>query len=461
MKPRSELGTITRHAASVLVGQLAVMAFGVTDTIVAGRHSEAALAALAVGSAFYISVYVALNGVMQALLPIYAEFHGAGKPAEVGRTFHQSIYLSAVAVVLGMAVMLNPGPLLRWAQVPLDMQAEVQAYLAVLAAGLAPSLLFRLYSTLNQALGRPMLVTWLQIGSLAVKLPLSIWLVGGGAGVPAMGAVGCAWATFAVNYLMLAVALLMLRSDLYRPYRIWSPMKPPQWRQILGFARLGLPGGMAYLVEVTSFTLISLFVARLGNIATASHQIAANVTGLLYMVPLSMGIACSARVSYWIGAGQPLRARQLTLMSLRLNLLLGLILGASLFMLRVPLAHLYSSNDAVAALAAELLLWVAIYHVADASQASSSFLLRSYRVTLVPLAIYGIFLWGLGLLGGYELSYSGLGPVAAMQSPVGFWLAGAIALIVVAAMFALLLLQASARALQPSHRLDAHGRQED
>jgi MATE family multidrug resistance protein len=148
-------------------------------------------------------------------------------------------------------------------------------------------------------------------------------------------------------------------------------------------------------------------------------------------------------------------------MSLRLNLLLGLILGTGLFMLRVPLAHLYSSNDAVAALAAELLLWVAIYHVADASQASSSFLLRSYRVTLVPLAIYGVFLWGLGLLGGYELSYSGLGPVAAMQSPVGFWLAGAMALILVAVMFALLLLQASARALQPSHRLDANGRQED
>jgi MATE family multidrug resistance protein len=179
------------------------------------------------------------------------------------------------------------------------------------------------------------------------------------------------------------------------------------------------------------------------------------------MVPLSMGIACSARVSFWIGAGQPLRARQLTLMSLRLNLLMGLVLGTALLVLRVPLAHLYSSHDAVAALAAELLLWVAIYHVADASQASSSFLLRSYRVTLLPLAIYGVVLWGLGLLGGYELSYSGLGPVPAMRSPVGFWLAGAGALVLVAVLFALLLLQASARALQPSNRFDARGRKDD
>ena len=47
----SEVRVITRHATTVLVGQLAVMAFGVADTIVAGRYSEAALAALSVGAA--------------------------------------------------------------------------------------------------------------------------------------------------------------------------------------------------------------------------------------------------------------------------------------------------------------------------------------------------------------------------------------------------------------------------
>ena len=50
-KVETETGTIARHAGTVLVGQLAVMAFGVTDTIVAGRFSDRALAALSVGSA--------------------------------------------------------------------------------------------------------------------------------------------------------------------------------------------------------------------------------------------------------------------------------------------------------------------------------------------------------------------------------------------------------------------------
>ena len=46
----SELSTITRHALTVLAGQLAVMAFGVTDTIVAGRHSQESLAALSIAA---------------------------------------------------------------------------------------------------------------------------------------------------------------------------------------------------------------------------------------------------------------------------------------------------------------------------------------------------------------------------------------------------------------------------
>ena len=62
-----ELQLILRHAGTVLLGQLAVMAFGVADTVIAGRYSDTALAALSVGSAIYISVYVGLIGVIQAL----------------------------------------------------------------------------------------------------------------------------------------------------------------------------------------------------------------------------------------------------------------------------------------------------------------------------------------------------------------------------------------------------------
>ena len=439
----SELSTISRHAVTVLAGQLAVMAFGVADTIVAGRYSEASLAALSVGSAIFISVYVALIGVLQALMPVWAELRGAGQQAQMGASLRQSLYLCAVASALGMAVLLSPGALLRWTEVPDTLRGEVENYLAVLALALPPALLFRIYSTLNQALGRPQLVTWLQVGSLFIKVPLSIWFTFGGAGLPAQGAVGCAWATLVVNCSMLALALWLLRTQsLYRPLALWQPLERPHWPTIAGFARLGVPAGLAVMVEVTSFTLMALFIARQGTVASAAHQIASNLAAVLYMVPLSLSIATSARVSYWLGAGEPLRARQVGLLGLRLACTMGLALAALMFLGRNHLGALYSSNTQVVAVTGGLLAWVAAYHVADALQTLCVFVLRCYRITVAPLVVYCTLLWGAGLGGGYLLAYQGLGPWAAMATPATFWAASAVALVVTAALFAAMLWRA-------------------
>jgi multidrug resistance protein, MATE family len=433
---RSEFGTLLRHAGTVLVGQLAVMAFSVTDTIVAGRYADHAIAALSIGSAIYISVYVSLMGVLQALLPIYAQLHGARRYAQLGQTFRQSLYLAIALVCLGVVVMLWPGRLLSAAEVPSALRPQVEQYLAILAGALLPSLGFRMYSSLNQALGKPQLVTLLQIGSLIVKVPLTIWLAFGGAGLEPMGLVGCAWATFCVNWIMLFLACLMLRTQsLYQPLQLWKRLEAPDLKQLVHFAKTGIPGGLAYLVEITSFTLMSLFIARLGVVSAASHQIASNMTGTLYMMPLALGIACSARVSFWMGAGNALKAKQVAFMGVRTAIALALLMAGCLFAFSTALAGLYSTNPAVIQLATALLAWVALYHVADAAQSVCAFLLRSYHVTLMPLAIYGVMLWGIGLYGGYLLAYTPLGGFAALQSAKAFWIAGTIAISLVAVLF--------------------------
>ena len=436
----SELKIIARHAGTVLVGQLAVMAFGVADTVIAGRYSDTALAALSVGSAIYISVYVGLIGIVQALLPIWAEMLGANKQNLMGRSLRQSLYLTGLITLAGMVVLLFPGGLLRWAQVPQAMLNDVANYLTVLAFAFAPSILFRLYSTFNQSLGKPLLVTWLQVGALLVKIPLSIWLVAGGLGVKPMGVVGCAWATLVVNYLLLALALIMLRTQsFYKPYRLWQRMERPDWPTIGKFARLGIPAGMSYLVEVTSFTLMAVFIARLGVVASASHQIAASMAAVLYMMPLSLAIACSARVSFWLGANRSEDAKRVVSLGIKLAVIISIALAAILLIARDTISSYYSNNPVIVSAASSLLIWVAAYHLADSIQAVCAFLLRCYGVTLAPLMIYSILLWGFGLYGGYKLAYDGLLGAAAMPSPDTFWLASSLALGLVAVCFLVLL----------------------
>ena len=78
---------------------------------------------------------------------------------------------------------------------------------------------------------------------------------------------------------------------------------------------------------------------------------------------------------------------------------------------------------------------MAVYHLADSIQAVCAFLLRCYRVTLAPLVLYGVLLWGFGLYGGYLLTYKGLFGLKAMPSSSTFWIASSLALWLVAVCF--------------------------
>jgi MATE family multidrug resistance protein len=418
----TERQLIVKHALTILVGQLAVVSFGVADTVIAGRYDPSALAVLSVSAAIYITVYVALLGVLQALLPVFSELHGAQKHLEIGQTFRQAMYVWAGLSVVGGLLLLSPEPLLVWTGVPDQLQSQAVQYLSVLAIALPPALFFRLFSSLSQSLGKPRWVTWIQIAALSIKIPLSVLLTFGFDVVPPMGLTGCAVATVIVNYSMVLVALgLLKRQAVYERCRIWAPLEAPDWPQIKHLCRLGIPNGLSVTVEVTSFTLMALFIARLGTTAAASHQIASNMAALLYMIPLSFSIAVSARISYWRGAEQWVQMRSALTIGFQLILGLACGMGLTLWLLNQVIADLYAKDAGVAVMAADLLILIGLYHLFDALQTYCFFVLRSFKVTIAPALVYSLVLWGVGLMGGFQLAFNGLGPFEAQQSAQAFW----------------------------------------
>jgi len=414
----TERKIILKHAGTVLAGQLAVVAFGVTDTLIAGRYDSHSLAVLSVSSAIYITVYVALIGVIQALLPLFAELYGAKKFEKIGVIFRQTLYVWLCLSVIGFLILISPYFVLQWTKVPAELQTDIQSYLGLLALALPPALFFRLYSSFNQSIGKPRLVTWLQIGGLVVKIPLSILFVFGFSFIPEMGLMGCALATVIVTFGMALIAIVLMKTS---------------WEQLKQMARLGIPNGFSVLVEVTSFTLMALFIARLGTAAAASHQIAANMTALLYMIPLSFSIAISARVSYWIGSRDFLKMREAIVIGFQLIGLEAILMATVLWVFSSEIALLYAKDPEVADIAAKLLILIGFYHLGDALQTLCFFILRSFKITLVPMLLYSVILWGVGLSGGYMLAYHGFPGISPMQSPHAFWLMSLSALALVGA----------------------------
>jgi MATE family multidrug resistance protein len=191
---------------------------------------------------------------------------------------------------------------------------------------------------------------------------------------------------------------------------------------------LGLPMGATFLVDVTAFTFMALFIARLGPEISAAHQIAANVAVFVFMVPLALGSASGVLVGQALGAGDRRRSRHAGLLGMAVGCTVAAILGTAIYFGAGPLARAYTADPQVAAAAATLLSIVAFYHVADAAQAVMAQVLRGYKRATAPMVIYAISLWGVGLGGGYLLGLTDtFGP---RLGAAGFWIAGAASLVV-------------------------------
>ncbi|WP_042886488.1 MATE family efflux transporter [Cupriavidus necator] len=425
-----DLRRIASLAAPVLAGQLAVIAFGVIDTVMAGRASATDLAAVGLGGSIYITIYISLMGVLQALAPIAGQLYGAGRVEAIGAEVRQAAWLGAALAIPGVLLLAFPAPLLAFAKAPPELVDKATAYLHFGAFGLPAALGFRIYSALNNALSRPIMVTVLQIGGLALKVPLNAWFIHGGLGVPAMGGPGCGLASTLISWGWCIAGLLILRySGAYRPLRIFDTWSWPAAAPLRAMLRLGVPMGLTYLIEITSFTLMSIFITRLGTVTLAGHQIIANLGAVAYMLPLSLAIATSTLVAQHIGARDLAGASRLAWRGIRLAAGLAMLTGALLWLLREPVLHAYASDPAVVAAALPLVLFVAFYQAFDAVQVMTAFILRAYKIALIPTLIYAGSLWGVGLGGGYVLGFGLIeGMPAFTRGASGFWLANSVSL---------------------------------
>lgn len=412
----------------VFVGQLSVVAFGTVDTVLVGRHSAADLAALSVGAAAYITIFIGLMGVVVALSPIAGQLFGAGQHRQAGRQLHQAVWLALGLSVLGCALLLFPEPFMQVARLDAEHEARVRAYLRVLALSLPASLLFSAYRSFNNAVSRPKAVMALQVTGLALKIPLSALLIHGVAvlGIPPLGVVGCAVATALVMWSQALIAWWVLRRDpFYDRFELWghglhAPDRQALWAQL----KLGVPMGLSILIEVSGFALMAVFIARLGTTAVAGHQIAANLVSVLFMMPMALASATSTLVAQRVGARDLLDARRLARHGIVFGLAVAALLGSAVYLAREGVVRLYTQDAAVIAAALPILAWVTLFHVVDAAQTLASFVLRAYRIATLPMFIFAGSLWGVGLGGGYVLAFDGAGITPApLRGAPGYWAA--------------------------------------
>ncbi len=423
---------ILKNAWPVLVAQLISIGMMVADTVIVGHYSTQHLAAVAVGSGLYATLALSLGGVLQALAPIVGQHFGAGERERIGSDMRQGLWLAVLLTLLGAALLVNPRWLLAPAQLEPDVENIATDYMRLLALSLPASLGFRAFHAMATALGQPRPLMFIAFFETLGHFALAWCLVGGHFHLPALGAAGAGLSQVIVSWISLGLCFWLLKHHpRFTPFQIFARRETPRWQAQKELLRLGLPIGSSFLVEISSFTLMAIFIARLGAETVSGHRIAANLSAFVYMLPLSLGIATAAQVAQSVGARNEALARSVAFAGLKIACIFSVILAAAMLWLRTPIAWLATEDPKVAEVAATLAFYIVLYQFFDTVQTVACFALRAYKISFVPLLIHLGCFWGLGLGGGYWLAFHAPAP----QGASGFWQAAVLSTVTAAFLF--------------------------
>ncbi|MFC4973411.1 MATE family efflux transporter [Halomonas beimenensis] len=447
---RKETRPLIHLALPICGAQLAQAGMSVVDVMMTGRLSATDLAAVSVGSSLWMPLMLFMTGTLMGLTPVVAHLMGGDRRDGIRVQVHQALWIGVVLGLVAAGLLWTAAmPVFRLMAVP-DAVAERSAgYLAAVALGLPGVAVFQALRAFSDGMNHTRPSLWISLVGLGVNVPSNYLLIYGGEGLttlfgpwlpsplaslPALGAVGCGIATALSMWVMsLAMVLYTRRSRAYGNIELWRSPTPPRWRLIGELLYVGVPIGVAIFVEVTLFTLIALFIASLGEITVAAHQVALNYTSLLFMLPLSLGMALTVRVGNTLGQGRLDRARLVAWNGILVAVAVALLNCLLLWITAEPVIGLYTHNPEVTRITLSLVGLAMLYQVSDSLQVNLAGALRGYKDTRVIMLITLLAYWLVGLGGGHWLGDHGLFGWTPPLGVYGYWI-GLVAGLTVAAL---------------------------
>jgi MATE family multidrug resistance protein len=425
---KREFKQLAKLSVPITVGQIALIATGFVDTIMAGHISPLALGAIAVGANLWVPVYLFGVGLMMAVSSMVSHYYGAGQYASIRDLVKQSLLVSAVLGMLGLYAVRHLSVLLNWIGIDAGIVPVATDYLFAVSWGIPAVCGYLALRFVSEGIGytRPMMI--IQVAGLLFNILLNYVFMFGKLGVTAMGAVGAGWATAAVMWINLFMLVVYILGH-HRYAEIWQAEKVSiDWQRTREMIRLGLPIALTLVNEIGMFSAVGLLMGSLGVIEVAAHQIAINFAGMMFMIPLGISAATTIRVGHALGEQRPLDARFRGLAGISLAGMCMFVTASIMLLIPDMITSIYSNDAAVTEMAVGLLFMAAIFQLSDGIQVSAAGALRGVKDTLFPLLVSVVAYWFVGLPFSYYLG------ISQQFGPQGLWV-GLVASLTLAALW--------------------------
>lgn len=410
-----------RLTGPIILAQLSQTAMGFVDTIMAGRVSPVDLAAVAVGASIFTPLFLFMVGLLSAVMPLVAQAHGRSDAKGMRTAMQQGLLTGVITGIVLMFLLMSISPFLIWMDVDAAVIPLTEKYLFAVSLGFPITGLFLALRNGSDGFSKPRLSMFAGFVGLTVNVIANYIFIYGKFGIPAMGGVGCGWATsLSMLAMFIAMAFMLGKNRSTASLGLFNHLAPRLIRTIHILLFLGLPIGLSLFVECSIFAVIALLISRLGAEIVAAHQVALNFTSLLFMVPYSLSMALTVRVGFTIGRQQNRRLARVVKSGLTIALCCAIITCLFIIISAKFIAAMYTPDPDVQALAASLMIFAAFFQLPDAIQINCAGALRGFKDTKIPMVLMVVAYWGIGLPIGYMLGLGELG--GREQGPEGFWI---------------------------------------
>ena len=403
IKFSKEYGKFIKIGLPILGSQLVMYGMTTVDYIMAGYYSSDDLAGVGLAAAIYSPVYFLTAGAMFAISPIIAQHFGAKEYTQIKIKTRKFLWTGLLVGFIFYLVLSNAGIVFHFLDTEEKIRSISLGYLNIVAFAAIPITLFQVFRGYSEGITQTRIVFVLGLLGFLINIPLNYYFIF----ELDMGGVGCAYATTIVSWLGLMAfwfATLFLKH--YKNIRIYGNFIWPDFKSSLELLKLGIPISFGIFVELSMFSGAALVISFFGANSLAAHTIAINLVGLLFMLPLSLGLASAIRVGNLIGEKNYTQANYASNFSLRFSLIVAITNFILIISMGSLLISIYTNDPNVSVIALTLLTYAAIFQVPDAIGYSAIGSLRGHKDTFGPMVNFIISYWFIAIPAGIYLSFN-------------------------------------------------------
>jgi MATE family multidrug resistance protein len=411
---RDELTQLLKLSGPVVISRLGIMAMGLSDAIVVGRYSATQLGYHALAWAPTSVVVTMAIGLLTGVQVMTARAVGEGRRHETGAVLRRGLAYSLWIGVISAVVLALSGPsFLHHIGLEHSLADGAARVLMVFCLSLPGYTISVAASFWMEGLSRPGPGAWAMWIANAINLAIDLVLVPGLFGLPAMGAMGGAWATTGART-FLAVAMLAYIALMPESRTLGVFDKPERNRAAEAEQRrIGFGAGASNFFEVAAFASMNIIAGWIGGLAVAAWAIVLNAAAIVFMVPLGVSTGAAVRVGRAYGARDRLAVNRAGGLAFGVMALFGFLIALVVWPNARLISGAYTGNPATLAMAIPALALSCLMYLPDSLQVVTAQSLRargdvwvptfthlaSYILVMMPLAWWLAIPMGLHLMG--------------------------------------------------------------